>query len=77
MMGHDRTNVQSAGAPIGTTAHQHSTAAAATAAANSAQHDMDLSSFRDPKLARELIDRIHRLVGNRRINLMEYAARIP
>lgn len=76
MMGHDRTNVQSAGAPIDTTAHQHSAAAAAiaaaaTAAANSAQHDMDLSSFRDPKLARELIDRIHRLVGNRRINLME------
>ncbi|WP_276869255.1 hydrogenase formation protein HypD [Enorma massiliensis] len=71
MMGHDHTNAQSAGYSIDTTAHQHSTAAATTAAANSAQHDMDLSSFRDPKLARELIDRIHRLVGNRRINLME------
>ena len=71
MMGHDHTNAQSVGAPIDTTANRHSTAAATTAAANSAQHDMDLSSFRDPKLARELIDRIHRLVGNRRINLME------
>lgn len=71
MMGHDHTNAQSAGYSIDTTAHQHSTAAATAASANSAQHDMDLSSFRDPKLARELIDRIHRLVGNRRINLME------
>lgn len=71
MMGHDHTNAQSVGDFIDTTAHRHSTAAATTASANSAQHDMDLSSFRDPKLARELIDRIHRLVGNRRINLME------
>lgn len=71
MMGHGHTNAQSVGDFIDTTVHRHSTAAATTAAANSAQHDMDLSSFRDPKLARELIDRIHRLVGNRRINLME------
>ena len=33
MMGHDHTSAQSAGAPIGTTAHQHSAAAAAIAAA--------------------------------------------
>ena len=33
--------------------------------------DIDFDGFRDPKLARELIARIHALVGDRRINLME------
>ena len=32
---------------------------------------IDFSAFRDPKLARELIERIHELVGDRAINLME------
>lgn len=32
---------------------------------------IDFSAFRDPELARELIGRIHRLAGDRSINLME------
>lgn len=32
---------------------------------------IDFAAFRDPQLARELIARIHRLVGTRHINLME------
>ena len=32
---------------------------------------IDFGAFRDPKLARELIDRVRALVGDRRINLME------
>ena len=41
------------------------------AAAQPVRSGIDFSAFRDPKLARELIDRIHELVGNRSINLME------
>lgn len=33
--------------------------------------DIDFSAYRDPKLARELIGRIHELAGDRQINLME------
>ena len=40
-------------------------------AAQPARPGIDFSAFRDPKLARELIDRIHELVGDRTINLME------
>ena len=36
-----------------------------------ARSGIDFSAFRDPKLARELIERIHELVGDRTINLME------
>ena len=36
-----------------------------------ARSGIDFSAFRDPKLARELIERIHELVGDRAINLME------
>ena len=36
-----------------------------------ARSAIDFSAFRDPKLARELIERIHELVGDRAINLME------
>ena len=32
---------------------------------------IDFAAFRDPKLARELIARIHELAGDRKINLME------
>lgn len=32
---------------------------------------IDFAAFRDPSLARELISRIHSLVGSRKINLME------
>ena len=41
------------------------------AAGQPARSGIDFSAFRDPKLARELIDRIHELVGDRAINLME------
>lgn len=41
------------------------------AAAQPARSGIDFSAFRDSKLARELIDRIHELVGDRAINLME------
>ncbi len=41
------------------------------AAAQPVRSGIDFSAFRDPKLARELIDRIHELVGDRSINLME------
>ena len=41
------------------------------AAGQPVRSGIDFSAFRDPKLARELIDRIHELVGNRSINLME------
>ena len=41
------------------------------AAAQPVRSGIDFSAFRDPKLARELIERIHELVGNRSINLME------
>lgn len=36
-----------------------------------ARSGIDFSAFRNPKLARELIERIHELVGDRAINLME------
>ena len=36
-----------------------------------ARSGIDFSAFRDPKLARELIERIHELAGDRAINLME------
>ena len=36
-----------------------------------ARSGIDFSAFRDPKLARELIERIHELVGDRTINLMD------
>ena len=36
-----------------------------------ARSGIDFSAFRDHKLARELIERIHELVGDRAINLME------
>ena len=36
-----------------------------------ARSGIDFSAFRDPQLARELIERIHKLVGDRTINLME------
>ena len=36
-----------------------------------AQEPIDFSAFRDPKLAHELIERIHSLVGERSLNLME------
>ena len=36
-----------------------------------ARSGIDFSAFRDPKLARELIERIRELVGDRTINLME------
>ena len=42
-----------------------------------ARSGIDFSAFRNPKLARELIDRIHELVGNRSINLMEVQAAHP
>ena len=47
--------------------------AAATDAADrpAAAPDIDFAAFRDPALARELISRIHRLTGDRQINLME------
>ena len=41
------------------------------AAAQPVHSGIDFSAFRDPRLARELIDRIHELVGDRSINLME------
>ena len=41
------------------------------AAEQPARSGIDFSAFRDPKLARELIERIHELVGDRAINLME------
>ena len=41
------------------------------AAAQPVHSGIDFSAFRDPKLARELIERIHELVGDRTINLME------
>ena len=41
------------------------------AAGQPARSGIDFSAFRDPGLARELIDRIHELVGSRSINLME------
>lgn len=40
-------------------------------AAGPSPSSIDFDAFRDPALARELIDRIHRLVGTRQINLME------
>ena len=45
--------------------------AVATSPAPRGGHDIDFSAFRDPALARELIDRIGRMVGGRTINLME------
>ena len=36
-----------------------------------AQEPIDFSAFRDPQLAHELIERIHSLVGERSLNLME------
>lgn len=36
-----------------------------------AQEPIDFSAFRDPVLARKLIERIHELVGDRTLNLME------
>ena len=41
------------------------------AAGQPARSGIDFSAFRDSKLARELIERIHELVGDRAINLME------
>lgn len=41
------------------------------AAGQPARSGIDFSAFRNPKLARELIERIHELVGDRAINLME------
>ena len=41
------------------------------AAGQPARSGIDFSAFRDPKLARELIERIRELVGDRTINLME------
>lgn len=41
------------------------------AAAQPVHSGIDFSAFRDPRLARELIERIHELVGDRTINLME------
>ena len=41
------------------------------AAAQPVRSGIDFSAFRDSKLARELIDRIRGLVGDRAINLME------
>lgn len=41
------------------------------AAGQPARSGIDFSAFRDSKLARELIERIHELVGDRTINLME------
>lgn len=41
------------------------------AAGQPARSGIDFSAFRDSKLARELIERIHELVGDRIINLME------
>ena len=41
------------------------------AAAQPVRSGIDFSAFRDPKLARELIERIRELVGDRAINLME------
>ena len=41
------------------------------AAGQPARSGIDFSAFRDSKLARELIDRIRGLVGDRAINLME------
>ena len=41
------------------------------AAGQPARSGIDFSAFRNSKLARELIERIHELVGDRTINLME------
>ena len=41
------------------------------AAGQPARSGIDFSAFRDSKLARELIERIRELVGDRTINLME------
>ena len=41
------------------------------AAGQPARSGIDFSAFRDPKLARELIEHIRELVGDRTINLME------
>lgn len=41
------------------------------AAEQPARSGIDFSAFRDSKLARELIERIRELVGDRTINLME------
>ena len=41
------------------------------AAAQPGRSGIDVSAFRDPTLARELIHRIRGLVGDRTINLME------
>lgn len=42
-----------------------------TTSNNGASPSINFDAFRDPALARELIERIHGLVGDRRINLME------
>ena len=44
---------------------------AGSASFSNAAREIDFAAFRDPALARELIARIHKLVGNRHINLME------
>lgn len=43
----------------------------AVTASETSDRTIDFSAFRDPALARELIDRIHTLTGDRQINLME------
>ena len=42
-----------------------------TSNATAASRDINFDAFRDPVLARELIERIHELAGDRQINLME------
>ncbi len=77
MMGHDHTNAQSVGDFIDTTVHRHSTAAATTAAANSAQHDMDLWSFRDPSSRVNSSTAYTGLWATAVSTSWKYAARIP
>lgn len=48
-----------------------SSSAPTAASVSAAKPAIDFSAFRDPKLARELIERIRTLTGDRKINLME------
>ena len=65
----DQTTAASGPAVPSTQASPASTGAAAHA--SHAPASIDFSAFRNPKLARELIARIHELAGDRQINLME------
>lgn len=60
-----------AGSSSGIAATGSAAAVGAPAAAPAPIASIDFSAFRDPKLARELIARIHELAGDREINLME------